>query len=122
VFCAYHNTFMNNGAEVNYGIIPDQGGSCAGGCGGDADTFNNETSVSSHEMIETVTDAAVGLVQGNTPTAPLAWYDTTYGEIGDICNAVQNKVGNYVVQREWSNKRGLCVSDAGDAGVPAAQQ
>ncbi|HEX4048600.1 MAG TPA: hypothetical protein VH309_12225 [Elusimicrobiota bacterium] len=120
VFCAYHNTYMNNGQEVNYGIIPDQGGSCAGGCGADPVLFNNETSVSSHEMIETVTDPAVGLVQGNTPQAPLGWYDTTNGEIGDICNAVQGKVGDYTVQRVWSNSRNLCVDSASDAGVPAA--
>ncbi len=119
VFCAYHNTFVNNGVNVNYGIIPDQGGACAGGCGTDPDQFNNETAVSSHEMIEAVTDPAVGLVTGNTPQAPLGWYDTTNGEIGDICNGMQAKVGGYTVQREWSNKRGLCVSSAADAGAPS---
>ena len=120
VFCAYHNTFMNNGTEINYGVIPDQGGSCAGGCGGDPDTFNNETSVSSHEMIESVTDPAVGLVTGNEPVAPLGWYDAANGEIGDICNGVQGKVGAYTVQREWSNSRGLCVTSAQDSGTPAS--
>jgi hypothetical protein len=119
VFCAYHGTFLDNGKEVNYGVIPDQGGSCAGGCGTDPVEFNNETSVSSHEMIEAVTDPAVGLVTGNEPVAPLGWYDLNYGEIGDICNAGQAKVGGYTVQREWSNARGLCVSSASDAGTPA---
>jgi hypothetical protein len=122
VFCAYHNTFMNGGKEVNYGVIPDQGGSCAGGCGGNADQFNNETSVSSHELIEAVTDPAVGLVTGNTPQAPLGWYDGTYGEIGDICNAVQAQVGSYTVQRVWSNSRGLCVASAADSGSPFTPQ
>src|SRR5205823_5337276 len=32
-WCAYHGTFVHNGQDVYYGIIPDQGGSCAGGCG-----------------------------------------------------------------------------------------
>ena len=122
VFCAYHSAFMSGGTEINYGVIPDQGGSCSGGCGGDANQFNNETSVSSHEMIEAVTDPAVGLVTGNTPQAPLGWYDTTYGEIGDVCNAVQGKVGSYTVQREWSNSRGLCVSSADDSGAPFVPQ
>ncbi len=122
VFCAYHSAYLKNGTEVNYGVIPDQGGSCAGGCGADALQFNNETSVSSHEMIESVTDPAVGLVTGNTPMAPLAWYDPTNGEIGDICNAVQAKVGSYTVQREWSNSRGLCVSSASDSGTTPIQQ
>ncbi|MDE2237693.1 MAG: hypothetical protein KGK30_07370, partial [Elusimicrobia bacterium] len=118
VFCAYHSTFVDNGATVAYGVLPDQGGSCAGGCGGDADQFNNETSVSSHEMIEAVTDPDVGLVTGSTPQSPMGWYDTTYGEIGDVCNAIQGKVGAYTVQREWSNARGLCVTSTQDQGAP----
>jgi hypothetical protein len=122
VFCAYHSAYLKNGQEINYGVIPDQGGSCAGGCGGDPDTFNNETSVSSHEMIESVTDPAVGLVTGNTPQAPLAWYDATNGEIGDICNAEQAKIGSYTVQRLWSNSRSLCVSSASDSGTSPIQQ
>ena len=32
VFCAYHGTYVRNGVNVNYGVIPDQGGGCAGGC------------------------------------------------------------------------------------------
>jgi|GEM_PF-4453249 len=120
VFCAYHNTYTNNGTEINYGVIPDQGGSCAGGCGGNADQFNNETSVSSHEMIEAVTDPAVGLVTGNTPQAPLGWYDANNGEIGDICNAVQGQVGSYTVQRVWSNSRNLCIDSADDSGAPGS--
>ncbi|MDE2490660.1 MAG: hypothetical protein KGM24_07415 [Elusimicrobia bacterium] len=120
VFCAYHNTFTIGGQEINYGVIPDQGGSCAGGCGGAADQFDNETSVSSHEMIEAVTDPAVGLVTGNNPTAPMGWYDTNYGEIGDICNAVQGQVAGYTVQREWSNSRGLCIDSASDSGTPVS--
>ena len=34
-FCAYHGTFVRNGVNVNYGIVPDIGQSgCNGGCGG----------------------------------------------------------------------------------------
>jgi hypothetical protein len=116
VFCAYHNTFVHNGVNVYYGVMPDQGGSCAGGCGPDPSTFNNLTSVSSHELIESVTDAAVGLATVIGP--PLAWYDQTNGEIGDICNAEQGSIGGYTVQKEWSNKSGACIVTGGTTCVP----
>ena len=74
-------------------------------------TFNNQTSVASHELIESVTDPEVGLATVAGP--PLAWYDNTNGEIGDICNAQQGTiVGSdsltYVVQKQWSNALGGC--------------
>ncbi|HEX8951704.1 MAG TPA: hypothetical protein VF945_07650 [Polyangia bacterium] len=113
VFCAYHNTFVHNGVNVYYGVMPDQGGACAGGCGSDPVVFNNLTSVSSHELVESVTDAAVGLA--TTVGPPLAWYDQTNGEIGDICNGQQGTtVGNdgvtYTIQLEFSNSANNCVA------------
>jgi len=39
-FCAYHGTTTNGSQDVYYGVIPDQGGSCAGGCGSDPVAFN----------------------------------------------------------------------------------
>ncbi|MGZ6780251.1 MAG: hypothetical protein ACXVGO_14795, partial [Mycobacterium sp.] len=111
VWCAYHGTFVHNGKNVYYGILPDQGGSCAGGCGSNAQMVNNLTSVSSHELVETTTDAAVGLA--TTVGPPLAWYDSTNGEIGDICNAQQGTAAGFVVQTEWSNKDGACVDHSG---------
>jgi hypothetical protein len=113
VFCAYHGTYVRNGVNVNYGVIPDQGGSCAGGCGNNAQRVNNLESVSSHELIEATTDPAVGLA--TTFAAPLAWYDRTNGEIGDICNGQQGTtVGNdgvtYVIQLEFSNAANNCVA------------
>ncbi|KAJ3251336.1 hypothetical protein HK103_002461, partial [Boothiomyces macroporosus] len=83
-FCAYHGTIKQGSGYIYYGIIPDQGGNCAGGCGSDSNPFNNLCSVSSHELIEATTDPAVGLATANA--APLAWYDANNGEIGDICN------------------------------------
>jgi len=60
VFCAYHGSFTDSAnSKVFYGVIPDLGGGCANGCGG-SDQFGNTTSVSSHEMIEAVTDSDVG--------------------------------------------------------------
>jgi len=110
-WCAYHGTFVHNGKNVYYGIIPDQGGSCAGGCGSNAQMVNNLTSVSSHELVEATTDPAVGLA--TTVGPPLAWYDSTNGEIGDICNAQQGTAAGFVVQTEWSNKDGACVDHSG---------
>ena len=114
-FCAYHGTYnSSSGSETYYGVVPDLGGSCAGGCGGSAQQ-DNVTSVSSHEFSEAITDAEVGLAV-NATGAPLAWYDQTYGEIGDICNASQDTVDGYTVQLEWSNQQGLCVSSG--TGTP----
>ncbi|KAI9326149.1 hypothetical protein DFJ73DRAFT_909669 [Zopfochytrium polystomum] len=116
VFCAYHGTIdvsdISSTKYLYYGVLPDQGGSCAGGCGSAATTFQNLCSVSSHELVEATTDAAVGVA--SVVGSPLAWYNTNQGEIGDICNAQQGTVvgGNgvtYTVQKEYSNNAGACV-------------
>jgi len=120
-FCAYHGTtsFTFNSKHLLYGVMPDfgLGSGCDSGCGAGSE-FQNITSVSSHEMIETVTDADVGIATVFGP--PLAWYDPNNsdqnggGEIGDICNAQQAQVSaggaTYTVQKEWSNFAGACVS------------
>lgn len=112
-FCAYHGTFKRNGQYVYYGVMPDMsaGSGCDTGCG-NGTAFGNQTSVAAHEMIEAITDAAVGLA--TTFASPLAWYDQTNGEIGDICNGQQGTItgGNgatYTVQKEWSNSSNACI-------------
>jgi len=112
-FCAYHGTYVRNGVNVNYGVIPDQGGGCAGGCGNNAQRVNNMDSVASHELVEAVTDPAVGLATVFGP--PLAWYDQTNGEIGDICNGQQGTTlggdgVTYTIQLEFSNNANNCVA------------
>ncbi|KAJ3194113.1 hypothetical protein HK101_003449 [Irineochytrium annulatum] len=118
-FCAYHGTLdisnLNVGVQyLYYGVIPDQYTTgCAGGCGSNPTPFNNLCSVASHELTEMVTDPGVGLVTVYAP--PLAWYDTTNGEIADICNGMQASTfgGNgitYTVQQFWSNARHSCVA------------
>jgi hypothetical protein len=112
-FCAYHGTYVRNGVNVNYGVVPDQGGGCAGGCGTNPSRVNNLFSVASHELVEATTDPAVGLATVFGP--PLGWYDQTNGEIGDICNGQQGTtVGGdgvtYVVQTEFSNSANNCVT------------
>ena len=113
-FCAYHGTTSNtlNSKHVLYGVLPDMqaGSGCATGCGSST-TFGNYTSVTSHELVEAMTDADVGIA--TTFAAPLAWYDMNNGEIGDICNAQQGSyVANgttYTVQLEFSNSANNCV-------------
>lgn len=111
-FCAYHGSFSNNGATAFYGVMPDLGGACDGGCGGGT-ILENTTSVSSHELIEATTDADVG--GGN-----LAWYDDNYGEIGDICNAQQGTVGKWTIQLEYSNQAGDCIATKGGGSSSSA--
>jgi Bacterial pre-peptidase C-terminal domain len=112
-FCAYHGTFVRNGQNVYYSVLPSLTGACATGCGPSSE-FQNYTSVASHELVEALTDAEVGL--GSVIGRPLAWYDPvgTHGEIGDICNGQQGTITSpagtaYTVQTEFSNAANDCV-------------
>jgi hypothetical protein len=108
-FCGYHKS---NGSII-YGLIPDfsQGG-CAPGppgctsCCGDKTAFENLTMVSSHELMEAVTDPK--------PFDQPAWINVLAGEIGDLCsyarsgeNAFTTVVARdgttYQAQKGWSN-------------------
>ena len=118
-FCAFHNTTTATGSipEFYYGAIPNvTSDGCEFGCGPVGGGFNNTTSVASHELIEAVTDAEVGLASINA--APLAWYDPQGqdGEIGDICNGAQGTVTSHgqswTVQQEWSNSHNACITQA----------
>jgi hypothetical protein len=121
-FCAYHGTTSSlfGGKHVLYGVMPDMqaGSGCSTGCG-TSTVFGNYTSVTSHELTEALTDADVGIA--TTFSAPLAWYDMTNGEIGDICNGQQGSyVANgttYTIQLEFSNSANNCVLPP--AGAPA---
>jgi len=121
-FCAYHGTISNAGGqgEVYYGVHPDMqaGSGCDTGCG-NGTPFANQQSVSSHELIEAVTDPEIGLA--TVIGAPIAWYDSTNGEIGDICNAQQGTVVGsdnvtYTVQKEFSNSANDCIVSKAVAG------
>jgi hypothetical protein len=114
-FCAYHGTTSStlNSKHVLYGVLPDMqaGSGCATGCG-TSTTFGNYTSVTSHELVEAMTDADVGIATTFSP--PLAWYDQTNGEIGDICNGQQGSYTangtTYTIQLEFSNAANNCVN------------
>ncbi len=104
-FCAYHSTLTRqNSSNLYYGVLPDLGGACAGGCGSGS-LFQSTTEVSSHELAESVTDPAVGI-------NVLSWYDNTNGEIGDICNGEPGTVDGYQVQLLWSNAENACIDQA----------
>ena len=109
-FCAYHDTFTHKGKDVYYGVMPDLGGACDGGCGTKSQ-LDNTTATSSHELLESITDSAVGLAQSVGP--PLAWYDQTNGEISDICVGKDATVAGYNVQLAWSNAAGACIAQKG---------
>jgi uncharacterized repeat protein (TIGR01451 family) len=122
-FCAYHSNTPSTLVHklVPYGVEPDFAppSACSRGCGNNAALFDNVTEVTSHEMSEAVTDALVGSASATVIGPPLAWYDPNpaanpLGEIGDICVGQPATVsaGNttYVVQQEFSNLQGDCVS------------
>jgi hypothetical protein len=108
-FCAYHGSFSKGGQRVYYGVIPDfsPGSGCDIGCGSSSNPTDNLTMVASHELAEAITDADVG-------EQHLAWYDSTNGEIGDICAAYQGTfVGAdgvpYGVQSLFSDQANQCI-------------
>lgn len=108
--CGYHESFLYNGQNVYYSVIPDYS-ICGGTCG---KNFGDMTSTASHEVAEAVTDA----IPGN------GWYDfVDNAEIGDLCvwQTVSVTIGTGVtvtVQKEWSNIWKACISpDTVSSGV-----
>ena len=90
-YCGYHNA---NGSTY-YAVIPYV--TCAG-CTFSGGTLDTLTEIISHELAEAITDPGLN-----------AWYDSATGnEIGDICNRQTVRLGNYLVQTEWSNAQGVC--------------
>lgn len=114
-FCAYHGTVPASGGvgEFYYSVLPDfTTGGMTSGCG-NGTRFQNEMSVSSHELSEATTDAEVGIA--TTVARPLAWYDSVNGENGDICNAQQATITggdgfSYTVQKVYSNRYNDCIA------------
>jgi hypothetical protein len=113
------------GQSVYYGVMPDisSGFLCILGCGASLDTFGSLCSASSHEMVEAVTDAEIGLATDYK--APMAWYDNgkdgsgnEHGEIGDICAGQKDTVAGFTVQKEWSNHDNACISSRASQPVP----
>jgi len=91
-FCGYHSAIDD---KVFYAVMPYPD---CGGCTGGLTVFDALTSTSSHELCEAITD----------PVPGRGWYDDQNGEIGDICAWQTKRLGDYLVQLEWSNQQGKC--------------
>ncbi len=112
-FCAYHSSTRINGVRSAYGVLPAISGGCLTGCGAHPNPFDIATSNASHELVEAVTDPAIGEI-GATLTRPAAWFDPQpdQAEIADICASVADRdemLDGYWVQREWSNRWRACI-------------
>jgi hypothetical protein len=106
-FCAYHDTMPYGSTTAYFGIIPYELGSR--GCRPASTSFDNVTTIVSHELVEGITDPGVGLNR-------VAWYDRNNGEIADICAGISKPASvtggdgvRYMVQREWSNRSKSCI-------------
>jgi hypothetical protein len=102
--CGYHY-FTGN---VYYAVVPYE--SCAS-CLLPSGLLDTYTVVCSHEMAEAITDPTV-----------TGWLDPNQGsELGDLCagnNLQTTRVGNYLIQQQWSNSRCGCALSAYTGFVP----
>jgi len=109
-YCAYHSTFDLSNDKLSYGyysVIPDYTvNHCRNNCWYASTSFDITTYVSSHKLVEAITDPGVGV--GN-----YGWYHSSGGEISDVCNEFSNNVifanDYYHVSKQWSNKRNSCI-------------
>jgi hypothetical protein len=116
-FGAYHNATMETQRHaVYYLVMPDCGGS-----------FNSITSVSSHELIEAVSDSVP--TAGSMPDYPQAWNDSMGYELGDLCEGptsaatVTTALGTFTVQKMWDERSKSCMvftSEANDFNIAIA--
>ena len=120
-FCAYHNTatYGANDVPLLYGAVMDTfTGPCDAGCGANATGLETATEVTSHELVETVTDPNVGFVTGAAYAFPAAWADndTGCGELADICESagpgdtITVSGRTWTVQEIWSRRQRQCTS------------
>jgi hypothetical protein len=109
-FCAYHDTMAwTSRSTAYYAVMPYEVGNR--GCKAAPSTFDSLTTVTSHELVEAITDPGIGLGR-------LTWYDSDNGEVADICAGGSSSVAHikgadgvtYAVQRAWSNRVGACIA------------
>jgi hypothetical protein len=107
--CGWHS---NSGATKYSWVTPTPGCDFLPGTVTGNDYVDSLTETTSHEMFEAITDPNVG-------TNNLGWYNTRYGEVGDMCvnsNLDANLNGNHFdVQAIWAR-----VAGAAQKGVCAA--
>lgn len=111
-FGAYHNSAVSAGvADFPYAIMPR--------CGGGLDTLTVSTS---HELVEAATDPfpMVKPAYQRIDNDHIVWMLAGGGETADLCEfdrtASQRLVGNFLVQRSWSN---ASIKAGHDPCVPA---
>ncbi|KAI8833157.1 hypothetical protein BJ741DRAFT_613008 [Chytriomyces cf. hyalinus JEL632] len=138
-FCAYHSGIdisarkIPNTPNLYYAVYPDQTGACLGGCGVSSDPFKNMCSVIAHEIAEAITNPAITLALSPIPGPPLSWLDPdTFvgGEIGDMCNTLQdvlidstnNASATWTVQKLWSNKFKACIAKIPTSGTTTTRR
>jgi len=109
-FCAYHDTVAYKSSSAYFAVVPYELRNR--GCKPATKSFDNVTTIVSHELIEGITDPGVGLNK-------IAWYDQTNGEVADICAGISTPapvIGgdgvSYVVQRIWSNRERACIVES----------
>jgi hypothetical protein len=113
-FCGYHRTFVRGGQNVYYAVLPSlQAPGCNAMCG-TAAWLDNTTAVATRELVETITDAEIGLT--SSIQRPLGWYSSTaFGEIGEFCTGQLGTVtgrdgSSYKVQKQYDNASGQCIA------------
>jgi len=107
-YCAYHGEYTSPKGALSYtnlGYMTDPGAACGMGFVNSPGTLDGVSIVEGHEYAESITDVIPGA----------AWYNFSYGEIGDICAWLKPPAGNitlstgtFAVQGLWSNKESKC--------------
>ena len=120
-FCGYHFTATyGEPPYLYYSVLPDIGsGPCYTSCQGSVG-FDEATFIASHEILEPITDPAVGALKSATIEAPAAWYDpveTDPSEIADLCYPASASMlapdgATYLVSKGWSNAAAACVFES----------
>lgn len=103
-YCAYHSSV--NFSDIGHTIYSFEGYQNISGCSSPSGRVADSTdSTMSHEMYEAITDPDVN-------NGTLGWYNSSKGEIGDICRSYYGNVGlngtTYDIQKEWSNRYSAC--------------
>jgi hypothetical protein len=105
-FGAYHEAIIETQRhDAYYAVMPDCGSSFAG-----------RTSVSSHELIEAITDNLP--TPASSPDYPQAWNDSMGNEMGDLCHTsgtVTTDFGSFSVQTIWDERTQTCKTFSSDA-------
>ncbi|MCU1279692.1 MAG: hypothetical protein JWM53_3238 [bacterium] len=104
-FGAYHEAIIETQRHnAYYLVMPDCGSS-----------FNGMTSVSTHELVEAMTDNVP--TPANSPDYPQAWNDSMGNEMGDLCNGsgtVMTDFGMFTVQTIWDERTQACKTFSSD--------